>query len=105
MNGAGRIKVALIGAGAWGRQHARVFSERQDTDLCAVVGRNPDRTSVRAEEFGISPYLDIGEMLEAERPDLVSLGLPNLDHFGPTFQVIEAGYHLLVEKPLVFDLG
>jgi len=104
MNRAGRTKVALIGAGGWGRQHARIFAARQDVDFCAVVGRTPGRTRARAEEFGVSPYLDIQEMLDTERPDLVSLCLPNLGHFGPTLQVIEAGYPLLVEKPLVFDL-
>jgi myo-inositol 2-dehydrogenase/D-chiro-inositol 1-dehydrogenase len=105
MNHAGRTKVALIGAGSWGGQHARIFAARQDVDFCAVVGRTPERTRARAEEFGVSPYLDIQEMLETERPDLVSLCMPNLGHFGPTLQVIEAGYPLLVEKPLVFDLG
>jgi myo-inositol 2-dehydrogenase / D-chiro-inositol 1-dehydrogenase len=104
MNRAGRTKVALIGAGDWGRQHARIFAARQDVDLCAVVGRTPERTRARAEEFGVNSYLDIQEMLDKERPDLVSLCLPNLGHFGPTLQVIEAGYPLLVEKPLVFDL-
>ena len=74
-------------------------------DLCAVVGRTPERTRARAEEFGTDYYLDIGEMLDRERPDLVSLCLPNLGHFEPTLQVIRAGYPLLVEKPLVFDLG
>ena len=105
MNRAGRTKVALIGVGSWGRQHARIFAARQDVDFCAVVGRTPERTSARADEFGVSPYLDIQEMLDTERPDLVSLCLPNLGHFGPTLQVLEAGYPLLVEKPLVFDLG
>ncbi|HEX6708927.1 MAG TPA: Gfo/Idh/MocA family oxidoreductase [Rubrobacter sp.] len=105
MNGAGRLKVALIGAGAWGMQHARIFAGRRDVDLCAVVGRTLERTRARAEEFGASYYLDIQEMLDRERPDLVSLCLPNLSHFEPTLQVISAGYPLLVEKPLVFDLG
>jgi myo-inositol 2-dehydrogenase/D-chiro-inositol 1-dehydrogenase len=104
MNRAGRTKVALIGAGGWGRQHARIFAARQDVDFCAVVGRTPERTRARVEEFGVSPYLDIQEMLDTERPDLVSLCLPSLGHFGPTLQVIEAGYPLLVEKPLFFDL-
>jgi len=49
--------------------------------------------------------MDIAEMLEEESPDLVSLCLPNQGHFDATLQVIEAGYPLLVEKPLVFDLG
>jgi len=43
--------------------------------------------------------------VDRKRPDLVSVCLPNLGHFGPTLQVIEAGFPLLVEKPLVFELG
>lgn len=105
MNGAGRVRVALIGAGAWGLQHARVFAARQEVDLCAIVGRTPEKTRARAKEFGASYYLDIQEMLDRERPDLVSLCLPNLGHFEPTLQIIEAGYPLLVEKPLVFGMG
>ncbi len=99
-----RIKVALIGAGGWGRQHARIFAERADIDLCAIVGRTPERTQARAAEFGTRSYLDIDTMLHAERPDLVSLCLPNQGHFAATLEVIRAGYPLLVEKPLVFDL-
>jgi myo-inositol 2-dehydrogenase / D-chiro-inositol 1-dehydrogenase len=44
-------------------------------------------------------------MLDTEKPDLVSVCLPNLEHFEATMQVIKSGYHLLVEKPLVFDLA
>jgi myo-inositol 2-dehydrogenase / D-chiro-inositol 1-dehydrogenase len=100
----GRLKVALVGAGGWGLEHARIFAGRQDVDLCAVVGRSLERTRARADEFATNYYLDIQHMLESELPDLVSLCLPNLGHFEPTLQVIEAGYPLLVEKPLVFDL-
>lgn len=99
-----RLKVALIGAGGWGLQHARVFSSRPDVDLCAVAGRTRERTEARAAQFGIRPYLDIGEMLRIEQPDLVSLSLPNQGHFDATLQVIRAGFPLLVEKPLVFEL-
>jgi myo-inositol 2-dehydrogenase / D-chiro-inositol 1-dehydrogenase len=98
-------KVAVVGTGAWwGREHARVFSSRPDVDLCAVVGRSAERTRARAREFGVNGYVDIGEMLERERPDLVSLCLPNEGHFEPTLEVIRAGFPLFVEKPLVFDL-
>jgi myo-inositol 2-dehydrogenase/D-chiro-inositol 1-dehydrogenase len=100
-----QIKVAIIGAGGWGRQHARIFAARPDTHLCAVVGRTAERTTARAAEFGTHAYLDVGEMLERERPDLVSLCLPNQGHFATTLQVIQAGVPLLVEKPLVFDLA
>lgn len=104
MTAAGKVKVALIGAGRWGRQHARILSERPDVEFCAIVGRTPETTRVRAERYGARFYLDIQEMLDREKPDLVSLCLPNQGHFAATLQVIEAGYALLVEKPLVFDL-
>lgn len=99
-----RIKVALVGAGGWGRQHARIFAERPDVEFCAIAGRTPEKTKARAEQYGVRAYVDIGEMLDKERPDLVSLCLPNQGHFEATLQVIQAGYPLLVEKPLVFDL-
>ena len=100
-----QTKVALVGAGGWGRQHARIFSERPDVDFCAVAGRTAERTHARAQEYGVRAYTDVGAMLETERPDFVSVCLPNEGHFAPTLQVIKAGFPLLVEKPLVFDLA
>ena len=105
MNTAARVKVALVGAGGWGYQHARVFAGRDDVELCAVAGRSEARTRARAEQFGLRHYLDIDEMLAAEKPDLVSLSLPNMGHYAPTLRVIRAGYPLLAEKPLVFELA
>ncbi len=99
------LKVALIGAGGWGLQHARIFAARPDIDFCALMGRTPDKTGARAALFGVRAYTDIAEMLDRERPDLVSLCLPNQNHFAPTLEVIRAGCPLLVEKPLVFDLA
>ncbi|WP_035119484.1 Gfo/Idh/MocA family protein [Cohnella panacarvi] len=99
-----KTKVALIGAGGWGEQHARVMSNHEQVELCAIVGRNLERTQKRAAQYGAACYTDIGTMLDREQPDLVSLCLPNEDHYEATLKVIEAGYPLLVEKPLVFDL-
>jgi myo-inositol 2-dehydrogenase/D-chiro-inositol 1-dehydrogenase len=99
------VRVAVVGTGQWwGREHARVFAARPDTQLCAIVGRTPERTAQRARDFGATPYTDLGEMLDRERPDLVSLCLPNEAHFDPTLAVIRAGFPLLVEKPLVFSV-
>ena len=100
-----RTRIVLVGTGGWGRQHARVFSERADVDFRAVCGRDRGRAEARAGEFGVRAYTDIGAMLQTEQPDLVSLSLPNEGHFAPTLEVIRAGFPLLVEKPLVFDLA
>jgi len=100
-----RIRVALIGAEGWGRQHARVLAARPDVQLCGISSRSAEKAEARAAQFGTKAYIDIAAMLEAERPDLVSISLPNQAHFEPTLQVIRAGFPLLVEKPLVFDLA
>jgi myo-inositol 2-dehydrogenase / D-chiro-inositol 1-dehydrogenase len=99
-------KIALIGTGEWwGWHHARILSERKDVDFCAVVGRSTEKTKKRAAEFGVRDYTDISEMIEKEKPNIISICLGNKDHFKPTLQVIEAGIPLFVEKPLAFDLG
>jgi len=98
------LKVAVVGAGEWGKQHARLFAHRPDTTLCAVVGRTPEKTQARAHAYGTTAYTDLDEMLDREQPDLVTVCLPNEAHFEPTMRLIKRGVALLVEKPLVFDL-
>lgn len=97
-------KVAVVGAGAWGRQHTRVFAARPDVDVVAVFSRSAERAAGRAAEVGARPYTDLIEMVERERPDLVSVCLPNEEHFGPTRELLGTGVPLLVEKPLAFSL-
>ena len=104
MSDEARLRVVVVGAGNWGLQHARILAARPDVDFRAVAGRTPERTRARAEQFRVRAYTDVGEMLAAERPDLVCLSLPNQGHFAATMQVIRAGCALLVEKPLVFEL-
>jgi len=99
------VRVAVVGTGDWwGRHHAELFAGRADTSLVAVVGRDPARTAARAAEFGTAGYVDLDEMLDRARPDLVSVCLPNEGHYEPTLRLIRAGVPLLLEKPLVFAL-
>jgi predicted dehydrogenase len=100
-----RLRVAVVGPGGWGRQHVRIFGSRPDTELVAIVGRDPDRVKLQAEAAGTAGYIDIEAMLDAQQPDLVSVSLPNEGHFAPTMTLLKAGASLLVEKPLVFDLA
>ena len=104
MNRNEKLRVAVIGAGNWGYQHARAYSQRNDTELAAIVGRTLERTKKRAEEFHVPYYLDIKEMLDKEKPDFVSICLPAQHTFEPTMQVIESGTPLLSEKPIAYKL-
>ncbi|GHF22745.1 Gfo/Idh/MocA family protein [Pseudolysinimonas yzui] len=98
------MRVAVVGTGGWGEQHARIFSRRPDTELVGVLGRDPDRTAVRAAAYGTLGFTDLDVMLERARPDLVTVCLPNEQHFEVTLRLVKARVPLLVEKPLVFDL-
>ena len=99
-----QLRVAVIGAGGWGYQHARAFWSRKDTQLAAIVGRTAQRTQERADAFQVPWYLDIREMLEKEKPDFVSVCLPAQHTFEATMTVIEAGIPLMSEKPLAYRL-
>lgn len=99
------VRVAVIGAGGWGEQHARIFSKRPDTELVAVVGRNREKTDARAAAYDSRGFIDVDEMLDAVDPNLVSVCLPNEQHFEVTRHLLERGIPLLVEKPLVFSLA
>ena len=97
-------RVAVVGTGSWGEQHARVFSRRHDVELVGVLGRNAGRAAARAGAYHTAPFTDLDAMLNRARPDLVTVCLPNEDHYDVTLRLIDAGVDLLVEKPLVFDL-
>ena len=58
-----KIKVCLVGAGGWGLQHARVFSQHPDVQLCAIAGRSEAKTRKRAEQFHLRAYTDIDAMI------------------------------------------
>ncbi len=97
-----RLRVAVVGTGWWGGEHARIFSRRPDTELVAVVGRRTEKADEVAARWGTRGYADLDTMLDVEQPDLVTLALPNEAHFAPTMHLIERGVPLLLEKPLVF---
>jgi myo-inositol 2-dehydrogenase/D-chiro-inositol 1-dehydrogenase len=101
-----RLRVAVVGTGTWwGRQHLRAFADRPDVDVVAVVGRSQERARARAELAGTRSYTDPVEMVENERPDLVSVCLPNQGHFETTLALVRTGVPMFVEKPFVFDLA
>jgi predicted dehydrogenase len=100
------LRIAVVGTGEWwGYHHARVYHERPDTELVAILGRTQAKADTRAARFGVTGYADLDRMLETERPDLVSVCLPNEQHYETTLRIIRAGVPLFVEKPLVFDLA
>ena len=98
------MKVAVIGVGSMGRNHARVYSELSEAELVAVSDTDPKQAEAIAEKFGARAYTDYRELLEEEKPDAVSIAVPTALHEEVGRAALEAGAHVLMEKPIAATL-
>lgn len=103
------IKIAVIGAyGFMGKNHARNLKALQDSDfgveLKAVSDVNPKVSEV-AELYEASSYEDYREMFAQEELDAVVIAVPTVHHCQVTCDALEAGLHVMVEKPIAFTVG
>jgi predicted dehydrogenase len=99
------LKAAVVGTGGAARLHAAAYatggsSSSARTRLVGVVSGNKARADGLAAEFGGRGYASAEAMLEAERPDVVSVATLEWDHEAPAIAALEAGAHVLCEKPL-----
>ena len=93
---ADRLRVAVIGMGVMGGNHARVYSELPDAELVAVA----DCDESRLNNAPARAYGDYRRLLAEERLDAVSIAVPTRRHLETALACIERGVPLLVEKPL-----
>jgi predicted dehydrogenase len=96
--------VAVIGVGSMGRNHARVYREMPEVELVGIADENPYAAEAVARMYCVPGYTDYREMLMRERPDAVSVVVPSAHHFTVARDVLAAGSHALVEKPLATTL-
>lgn len=97
-------RAAVIGVGAMGRHHARVYQEMPDVELVAVADVDPALAQEAARLRGAHAYTDHRAMLEKVQPDLVTVAVPTHIHFQVVLDALEAGCHVLVEKPIASTL-
>lgn len=98
------LRIALIGPGKVAHLHARATQQTPDVQLLAVCGRNGQKTADFASQYGIKPYTDVAEMVSREGIDVCVVLTPHPNHRDPTIAALEAGAHVLVEKPLAASL-
>jgi predicted dehydrogenase len=105
---AGKLRAAVIGASGIGRHHAKWY-HLGGCEVVAFVGTSPESVKRTAETlrttFGFDgrAYTDVAEMLEKERPDLLSVCSPPALHVEHANAALQAGVHVLCEKPLIWD--
>lgn len=99
-----KIKTAVIGVGSMGQHHARVYSQLDSSQLVGVADADQEVANVVAERNGVTPYVDYLQMLKNEKPDAVSVAVPTALHEKVVSDVLDAGAHALVEKPIAATL-
>ena len=105
----GQIRVAVAGAGAFGRNHLRVLreleSEQAGVALAAAVEPDEARADATAKQYGIPVFADAEAMLKADlRLDAACVAVPTVKHYEVASELLDAGLDLLIEKPLAASL-
>ena len=98
------LRVAVIGLGPIGNRHADCHVGDSLAELVGVCDINHERADAAAARLGVPAFYDADSMLKALAPDVVSVTTGGeeygSDHYEPTIQAIEAGCHVLGEKPI-----
>jgi predicted dehydrogenase len=97
------IRVAVVGAGEFGRNHVRVWRELEGVELAGIVDTNADRAATIAAEFRTQVIRDL-DSLPAQGVQAVSLAVPTKEHSHIGCQLLDAGLDVLVEKPMAASL-
>jgi len=96
------VRVAVVGCGAFGRNHARVYRQLQQEsagiDFVGVVDNNPQRAQSIAAEFGTQSIASIGDL--RGKIEAASVAVPTSHHLSVGRELMQSGPDVLIEKPV-----
>lgn len=95
-----KVKLALIGLGTIGSLHLKNIAKSELVELAAVCDAIPERARAAADEYGCPAYTDYSQLLRDRICDAVLIATPHYYHTTIGIAALEAGYHVLVEKPI-----
>lgn len=98
-----KLRVAVVGAGDFGRNHARVYGELPDAELIGIMDANSARAAQVATEFSTEVFPDIDSL--AGRVDAATVAVPTVEHARVGCRLLELGIDVLVEKPMAASLA
>jgi predicted dehydrogenase len=104
------LRVAVAGTGAFGKNHLRVYRELemagQGVALVAAVEPDAARSVAAAAKYAIPVFASIDELLAADlKLDAATVAVPTVHHHAVASVLLDAGFDLLVEKPLAATLS
>jgi predicted dehydrogenase len=91
------FRVGVIGAGSMGRNHARIFAAAPETAFTAVLDERAEVAAEIGAKYGARPVTTLAEFIG--EVDAATIATPTVTHFEIARQLLEAGKHVLVEKP------
>ena len=95
------VRLALIGFGYWGPNYARVLSELPGAELTAICDQRPDRLSlVRQRHHAVATCERLDDLFARDDVDAVVIATPASTHEAVVRASLDAGRHVLVEKPM-----
>ncbi|MDA2934598.1 Gfo/Idh/MocA family oxidoreductase [Acidobacteria bacterium AH-259-D05] len=95
-------KVAVVGVGALGEHHTRIYSELPEAELVSVVDVEEERLQPVASRYQCNAYRDYKEVLDSV--EAISLAVPTRQHARIGAECLSRGVHVLVEKPIAQNL-
>ncbi len=95
------VKVGVIGTGSMGQNHVRIYSEI--AELIAIADADEKTVDKLSNKFNVKGYTDYHDLLAIEDLKAVSIATPTVAHLEVGLAAIEAGKHVLIEKPLTID--
>src|ERR671937_366050 len=93
-----KLRVGVIGVGHLGQHHARLYAALPGATLVGVADIDGARARQVAERYGGTAYEEAGPLLD--RVDAVSVAVPTTVHYPVVKTCLQAGIHVLVEKPI-----
>ncbi|MBN1183787.1 MAG: Gfo/Idh/MocA family oxidoreductase [Bacteroidales bacterium] len=94
------LKIAVVGVGSMGRNHARVLMDISDIHIVGIADKNINNAHIVADKYGIPVYDDHIKLFEAAAPDAVVIAVPTTFHKIVAIDAIKRGIHVLIEKPI-----
>ncbi len=96
-----KVRVGVVGTSWWADgMYLPALRSHPRADIAAICGRDQARAAKLAEKYGIpSIFADYAEMIERGKLDAVIVSVPDDLHYDVTMRALEAGLHVLCEKP------
>lgn len=102
------LRACVIGMGPIGNRHAGMYREDALSELVGVCDRVAERADAAQRHFGVPAFRSAARMLREIKPEVVSVATGGYeygsDHYEPTLQALDAGAHVLCEKPICNDI-